>query len=110
MITSSAGSTVLAATPAGGSAGASGSSSDAWSVVVMGTPPASSGATNGVSGISVTFKQLTARGAIRVRRVLATFSLIVTAGRGGSLRFVDPSRRLTVRSTRILSILVNYGN
>lgn len=58
-----------------------------------------------------TLSRLTARGALHARssRMLATFSLDVSAGKRGSLIYRDPSRHLELRSTRILTVVVDHA-
>lgn len=129
-ITTSAGTTPFSTTPVAGSTAGSGTSTQpasAPAVTVIGTRPASSpsesttagtasessgstAATSGVSGVAIAFQRLFAKGALRAHssRMLATFSVAISAAKGGSLEFSDPSHGLRFRSTRIATVLVDY--
>lgn len=120
-ITESAGTTATAASPAsGGTASPAASSASASAspaaaakpvVTVVGTPQAGvAGATKALRARRATFGYLAADGAIRALQAhaRATFSLRVTAAKGGFVRYVDGSRGLRLRSTRISTVLVDY--
>jgi hypothetical protein len=120
-ITSAAGTTTVAvsAPPVAGSGSASSASAAASSsasssgpaVSVIGAPEAAKGAaaTSGTaSAVKTTVVHITAKGAIASRKAQAVFSLVVSAARGGSLRYLDNAIGLGVRSTRIQTVFVDY--
>jgi extracellular elastinolytic metalloproteinase len=112
-ITSAAGTTTVAvvAPAAGGSAGS------APVVSMIGAPSgaksaAAATASSPTSGTAAALKtklvRINARGAIASKKAQAVFSLVVNAARGGSLRYLDGARGLSVRSTRIQTVFVDY--
>jgi len=109
-ITSSAGTTKVAqaAPTTGGTTSGSSSpaSASAPTVSVVGTPAATVGSSvvTVSSGKKVAFRRLTAQGSLRG----VSFSLSVLAGQG-TLRLADRVKHVTLRSTRIVHVVVNYN-
>jgi hypothetical protein len=106
-ITSAAGTKVVqaAAQASGGSTSATATAPAAVTVVGAPTSTASSpSVVASVAGTKVTLRRLAARGTLRG----VTFSLSVL-GRAGTLRLADRTRHVTVRSTRLTKVVVDYN-
>jgi extracellular elastinolytic metalloproteinase len=65
--------------------------------------------TSGTAGaVKTKLARINAKGAIASRKAKAAFALVVSAARGGSLRYLDSASGLSLRSTRIQTVFVDY--
>jgi extracellular elastinolytic metalloproteinase len=125
VITSSTGTTTIATTaPAaasGGSTPAAAKSSVTAPVITVISADSQKTTTAAVSNVQgsassaapvvrTSVVRIAANGAIASGKAQAVFSLVVSAARGGSLRYLDSARHVGVRSTRVQTVLVDYRN